>query len=69
VQLFANRQDENGPEILKMHFQSISDDQTEHVYYGEIKTDRNISDYTVRIIPCYDNIKAPLENNLILWQH
>jgi starch phosphorylase len=69
VQLFANGKDENGPEILKMHFQSISDDKIEHVYYGEIKTDRNISDYTVRIIPNYDNIKAPLENNLILWQH
>ena len=69
VQLFANGKDENGPEILKMHFQSVSDDKTEHKYCVEIKTDQNFSDYTVRIIPCYDNIKVPLENNLILWQH
>jgi hypothetical protein len=68
VQLFANGKEETGPEILKMHFQS-QDDKTGHVYYGEIKTDRNISDYTVRLIPDYDNVKAPLENNLILWQH
>ncbi|SDE44932.1 starch phosphorylase [Pricia antarctica] len=37
-------------------------------YHAHISTTRSASDYTVRIIPNYEGISVPLEDNLILWQ-
>ncbi len=69
VELFANGIDKEDPEIIKMNLQSISENKQEHIYHAEVKTLRHPNDYTVRIIPCYENISVPCEDNLILWQH
>jgi starch phosphorylase len=39
-----------------------------HEYYAFVKTARQASDYTIRIIPNYENVCIPLEDNLIRWQ-
>ena len=38
-------------------------------YDVHIDRSRPVGDYTARIIPNYENISVPLEDNLILWQH
>ena len=38
-------------------------------YHAHVTTTRPANDYTVRIIPNYEGISVPLEDNLILWQH
>ena len=69
VQLFANGINKGVPEVIKMNLQSTSENKEEHIYHVDVKTKRNPKDYTVRIIPCYQNIAVPKEDNLILWQH
>lgn len=69
VELFAMGIDNGDPEIIKMNLQSASENKEEHIFHAEVKTKRNPKEYTVRIIPCYQNIAVPLEDNLILWQH
>ncbi len=66
VELYADAKNDGKPEQVIMHLQSSDGD--EKSYYGEVKTTRQASDYTIRIIPSYEKIKVPLENNLILWQ-
>lgn len=69
VELFAMGIDNADPEIIKMNLQSAPENKEEHIYHAEVQTKRNPEDYTVRIIPCYQNIAVPAEDNLILWQH
>ncbi|HEB86312.1 MAG TPA: alpha-glucan family phosphorylase [Gammaproteobacteria bacterium] len=37
-------------------------------YMTVIANQRPVSDYTIRIIPCYPGVQVPLENQHILWQ-
>lgn len=69
VELFAGGIDKGQPEIIKMKLQSTSENKEDHIYHAEVKTKRDSNDYTVRVIPCYQNIAVPIEDNLILWQH
>ena len=67
LQLFANGVDGGQPEIIKMDNSSVQKKGI-HMYRALVNTSRPASDYTVRIIPNYENISVPLENNLIRWQ-
>lgn len=69
VEIFANGIDDGDAEIVKMNLQSPSENKEEHIYHAEVKTKRSPDDYTIRIIPCYQNASIPIEDNLILWQH
>ncbi len=67
VELYADGKEEAQTERVKMNEQSGNDGL--HLYKADVITTRPASDYTIRIIPNYENISVPLENNLILWQH
>lgn len=67
VELYADGKEEDQPERIKMNAQPGNDGL--HLYKAEVNTTRPASDYTIRIIPDYENISVPLENNLIAWQH
>jgi len=38
------------------------------LYQAEVDSSRNLSDYTVRVIPYHENLAVPLETNCIYWQ-
>ena len=69
VEVFAQGINEGDPEIIKMDLQATSKNKQEHIYHTEVNTTREANNYTVRIIPCYEGIAVPIENDLILWQH
>jgi starch phosphorylase len=46
-----------------------SNNAEEHFYQALSETDRDATDFTVRIIPDYEGVSVPLEDNLICWQH
>lgn len=66
VELYADAQSTNETERIVMQLQSSQD--SEKIYKCIVQTTRPASDYTIRIIPCYENISVPLEDNFILWQ-
>ncbi|HEY5367451.1 MAG TPA: alpha-glucan family phosphorylase [Hanamia sp.] len=69
VELFANGINNKDHEIIKMKLQSTSENNQQHIYHAEVHTKRTPIEYTVRIVPCYENIAVPTEDNSILWQH
>ena len=66
VELFAERKNSAAPERIKMSLQPSTG--KEYLYMTNVITKRPATDYTVRVIPAYENILVPLENNLIAWQ-
>lgn len=69
VQLFAEGIDGAAPEKIALQASPVSDESGYHLFSGEWQTARAASDYTIRVIPAYDGIAVPLEDNLISWQH
>lgn len=69
AELFADGMNQQSDEIIKMNLQPASQNKDAHLYCAKVNTKRNSNDYTVRIIPCYQNISVPGEDNWILWQH
>jgi starch phosphorylase len=66
VELYAEVTSADNAERITMQLQSSNND--EKTYKAMIQTARPVNDYTIRIIPNYENISVPLENNLIVWQ-
>jgi glycogen phosphorylase len=68
VELYA--EDINGSTTLKINMgpDLISVDRGEHIFHVQVTFQRPANDYTAPIIPNYQGISLPLENNLILWQ-
>lgn len=68
VELYANGV--NGEASVREEMQRDSNDTNdgEYVYRAQLTSTRPVSDYTIRIIPRYEGVSVPLENNLILWQ-
>ncbi|MEO6288798.1 MAG: hypothetical protein ABIO76_02690 [Ginsengibacter sp.] len=70
VELYANGINDTKPERIKMEPDSHkSSNAEEHFYQATVETERNATDFTIRIIPNYAGISVPLEDNLIRWQH
>ena len=69
VELYAEGINGAAPEIITMTNGSTSSDNGLKKYDAKVNSLRPASDYTIRIIPHYENISVPLEDNLILWQH
>ncbi|MEO8765455.1 MAG: alpha-glucan family phosphorylase [Ginsengibacter sp.] len=69
VQLYAEGINGAVPVIIMMKpvAGSLKNDTTE--YNAQAGNSRPASDYTPFIIPNYENIAVPLEDNRILWQH
>ena len=68
IQLFANGVNNAPPEIIKMEG-GVEQKKEEHRYHAHVTTTRPANDFTVRIIPDYEGVSVPLEDNLIRWQH
>ncbi|SDF02886.1 starch phosphorylase [Pricia antarctica] len=68
IQLFANGLNGELPEIVEME---VGEEQKVGVFrcHAHVNSKRPDSDYTVRIIPNYEGISVPLEDNQIRWQH
>jgi starch phosphorylase len=67
VELYADGIGDGSAERIKMDLQSSGNG--EKLYKAQVCTTRPVTDYTIRIIPDYENIAVPLENNLITWEH
>ena len=73
VELFAEGLANQGPERIPME-QEVKDGgapdwlQAPRAYYAHVPTTRPAEDYTVRILPDYEGVAVPLEDNHILWQ-
>ena len=69
VELYANGMNGSMPVRVKMEpVSSQRNGQKEYLYHSSIDLTREASDYTVRMIPNYEEISVPLEDNHILWQ-
>ncbi len=68
VELFAEGLKGKQPERIEMKMDWIGD-HGGHNFYAKVITSRPTQHYTVRILPNYEGIAVPLEDNLILWQH
>ncbi len=68
VELFADGINNGKAERINMESDSNFSGKDERIYRAKVITTRPAGDYTVRIIPNYENISVPLEDNTILWQ-
>lgn len=68
VALFADGQNDFLPEKIEMQPLPAIGDENKQRYEATVHKARPESDYTIRIVPAYENITEALEDNLILWQ-
>ncbi len=68
VELFAEGIKDEASENIKMKFDWMGEDGA-YNFYAQVNTSRPIDHYTVRVVPSYEGIFVPLEDNLIVWQH
>ena len=68
VELFADGQNGFLPEKIEMQPVPATGDENKIRYQAVVTSSRSASDYTVRIVPAYENITEALEDNLIVWQ-
>lgn len=68
VELFAEGINGEASERTKMTFDWLGEDGA-HNFYAQVNTSRPSDHYTIRIVPSYEGVSVPLEDNLILWQH
>jgi starch phosphorylase len=69
VELYANGLDGAEPERIKMQIAATPQSAgAPFRFFASVNTNRPAGDYTVRIIPAYEKLSIPLEDNLILWQ-
>jgi starch phosphorylase len=69
VELYADGINGATPVKIKMKPSSEVADNGVRQYDAHIDGSRPVGDYTPCIVPNYENISVPLEDNLILWQH
>ncbi|MEO9003868.1 MAG: alpha-glucan family phosphorylase [Ginsengibacter sp.] len=67
VELYTNGMNGDAPVKIKMNHVAFANGINEYVAHTD--GSRSVSDYTACIIPNYENVSVPLEDNLILWQH
>ena len=68
VALYADGPQGGLPEIIEMKG-VYGQKMDRYNYHALVTTTRSATDYTVRIIPYYEGISIPLEDNAIRWQH
>jgi glycogen phosphorylase len=68
IELYAEGINGGAPMKIKMQRDSINGDDRVCFFHTMVTSQRPVSDYTARIIPCYENISVPLEDKLIFWQ-
>jgi starch phosphorylase len=70
VELYAEGLAGNQPARQEMtRGQLVAGSADGYVYSAPVSTDRAVSDYTPRVVPCKMGLSVPLEAGQILWQH
>jgi starch phosphorylase len=69
VELYAAGINGETPECILMKTDSANNNGSNYVYTAVVTTHRPASDFTARIMPRYEGIAIPLEDNRIRWQH
>jgi starch phosphorylase len=69
VELYANGVTGSACERREMQlFRQLDGETGGYVYRAAVPAARPATDYTARLIPCFDGVAVPLENTRILWQ-
>jgi starch phosphorylase len=68
VEVYADGLDHGDPERIPMKGDKMPAADGLTMYHAALQTKRPPADYTVRIIPKYEDIVLPLEDTLIRWQ-
>ncbi len=68
MELYADDANGGEPVRIKMEPDSIPRTSGEYIYHAKVESSKPAIDFTPRIIPAYENISVPLEDNLIVWQ-
>ena len=69
VELYAEGINSDVPVRQEMILDSLSvGKKSGRVYRGKVPADRQVSDYTIRLVPYQFGVLVPLEINKILWQ-
>jgi starch phosphorylase len=69
VQLYAEPQDGEKPEVYNMsRAEQTGQDKKGYFYDVKLPAHRNLSDYTLRVVPLLDGSVSPIEANEILWK-
>ncbi|MDQ6903096.1 MAG: alpha-glucan family phosphorylase [Bacteroidota bacterium] len=69
VELYADGINGAAPVKIKMKPTGDVLDNGSREYDAQTDNSRPVGDFTACIVPNYENISVPLEDNLILWQH
>lgn len=68
VELYANGINGSDPIQRKMAYRlPVTSEDPDFSYFGRTDFSRESSEYTIRIIPHYEGVSVPLEENLIRW--
>ena len=69
VELYANGIESGPPEKVNMQrVRQLVGAIHGYIYRVEMLASRPSSDYTARLIPNFEDVSVPLENNRVLWQ-
>jgi starch phosphorylase len=69
VELYAEATNGSAHTKITMKTDAAISKEGEYTYHAKVRSPRAASDFTARIISCYEDVLVPLEDNLILWQH
>jgi starch phosphorylase len=69
VELYANGIESGPPEKVNMKcVRQLIGAIHGYIYRVEMPASRSSSDYTARLMPYFNDVSIPLENNRVLWQ-
>ena len=68
VELYAEKTAHSAIERIAMKCLTTINNGKELIYQALVITTRSAGDYSARIIPKYEDVSVPLEDNLIRWQ-
>jgi len=68
LNIYADGKDGGQPEKVQMQRDETAAADGLPIYQARIRTSRPATDYTVVVIPGYEGLSIPLEDNLIRWQ-
>jgi starch phosphorylase len=69
LELYADGINGEATEKIKLQPDTGENAVGETTYRAHVMTNRPSTDFTARIIPSYEGVSVPLEDNHILWQH
>jgi starch phosphorylase len=69
VEVYADGLPGGDAEVIKLELDPSTEQLSLRLYHAKIITSRPASDYTIRVIPEYEGVLIPMEDNQILWQH